>query len=228
MFARSVSDVGGVNDPRARKKALVEAELQQAISALKKPNREMAGRAAVEAAERRLFGRVKRNGGSGGWGASPSATGNKCERVLVKATPVNNRFRDVYAESQEEQNDGSTVLPIIHHVTATPSRIQATPTPMRVSMPESATATKTMALAAKVTEDTAICGTAPQRPDFVLASSPLQARRSPPTMAGVRKGETLLFETPTKPRPAVPVTPLVPAALTLYEQLGWDDEDDLV
>lgn len=60
-LARSTSDVvvgstGGTEDPRARKKALVDAELQEAISALKKPNRELAGKATVEAAEKRLFG----------------------------------------------------------------------------------------------------------------------------------------------------------------------------
>ena len=57
-LARSLSEVvvnGRTDESRARKKALVDAELQEAISALKKPNRELAGKATVEAAERRLF-----------------------------------------------------------------------------------------------------------------------------------------------------------------------------
>ena len=41
------------DDPKAKKRALVEAELQDAISVLRKPNRELAGKAVVEAAERR-------------------------------------------------------------------------------------------------------------------------------------------------------------------------------
>lgn len=60
-LARSSSDVSAgtiarVEEVRARKKALVEAQLQEAISALKKPNRELVGKAVVEDAEKRLFG----------------------------------------------------------------------------------------------------------------------------------------------------------------------------
>lgn len=60
-LSRSSSDLvtssaGRSEKSRARKKALVDAELQEAISALKKPNRELAGKATVEAAEKRLFG----------------------------------------------------------------------------------------------------------------------------------------------------------------------------
>jgi DNA replication regulator SLD3 len=43
-------------DVKAKKKAMVEAELQDAISALRKPNRELAGKAIVEAAEKRSSG----------------------------------------------------------------------------------------------------------------------------------------------------------------------------
>jgi hypothetical protein len=45
---------GGVEILKERK-ALVEAELQWAIAALKKPNRRLAGKTIAEDAERRLF-----------------------------------------------------------------------------------------------------------------------------------------------------------------------------
>lgn len=51
IFSRSVS-LGGV-DMKAQKKAQVEAELKDAISALKKPNRTLAVKDFVEAAEKR-------------------------------------------------------------------------------------------------------------------------------------------------------------------------------
>jgi len=45
--------VCSTEDLKAKKKAMVEAELHEAISALKKPNRQLAGRSIVEDAERR-------------------------------------------------------------------------------------------------------------------------------------------------------------------------------
>ena len=51
IFSRSVS-LGGA-DMKAQKKAQVEAELKNAISALKKPNRTLAAQDIVEAAEKR-------------------------------------------------------------------------------------------------------------------------------------------------------------------------------
>lgn len=44
------------DDPRVKKKAMVEAELQDAIAALRKPNRQLAGASMVEAAEKRVSG----------------------------------------------------------------------------------------------------------------------------------------------------------------------------
>lgn len=45
-----------LDDVKAQKKALVEAELKDAITALRRPNRELAGKAIVEAAEKRASG----------------------------------------------------------------------------------------------------------------------------------------------------------------------------
>ncbi|ERS98452.1 hypothetical protein HMPREF1624_05236 [Sporothrix schenckii ATCC 58251] len=89
------ASVGRSEETRARKKAMVDAELQEAISALKKPNRELAGKATVEAAEKRLFESKKQI-------SRPSPGG-----VQVKATPVNNRFRDVFATTTAMEFHGN-------------------------------------------------------------------------------------------------------------------------
>lgn len=56
--SQSQSSLCSAEDQKARKKAMVEAELQEAISALKKPNRALAGKAVVEAAEQRTSGGI--------------------------------------------------------------------------------------------------------------------------------------------------------------------------
>jgi hypothetical protein len=45
----------GAKNPRAEKKAQVEAELKDAISALRKPNREVVSKAMEEAAQHKLL-----------------------------------------------------------------------------------------------------------------------------------------------------------------------------
>ena len=53
LFSRSTSQIG--EDPRAKKKALIESELQDAISAIKKPNRALVGKEITDAAEKRVL-----------------------------------------------------------------------------------------------------------------------------------------------------------------------------
>lgn len=50
-----VAAANAAEEAKARKRALVEAELRDAISALRKPNRELAGKSMAEAAERRAL-----------------------------------------------------------------------------------------------------------------------------------------------------------------------------
>lgn len=47
------NSISNLDDTKASKKALVEAELKDAISALRKPNREVVGKAMAEADKRR-------------------------------------------------------------------------------------------------------------------------------------------------------------------------------
>ena len=53
LFSRSTSQI--IEDPRAKKKALIESELQDAISAIKKPNRALVGKEITDAAEKRVL-----------------------------------------------------------------------------------------------------------------------------------------------------------------------------
>lgn len=55
VLSRS-SSMTALGDVKAQKKAIVDAELRNAISVLRKPNREMANLDVVEAAERRTSG----------------------------------------------------------------------------------------------------------------------------------------------------------------------------
>lgn len=91
IFSRSAGSLANNEDAKAKKKARVEAELKEAISALKKPNRALAGKEIVEEAERRTAQpKIKLNK------KQPRATG-----VQIKATPANNRFKDVFAKEPQ-------------------------------------------------------------------------------------------------------------------------------
>ncbi|EGZ77576.1 hypothetical protein NEUTE2DRAFT_79264 [Neurospora tetrasperma FGSC 2509] len=91
IFSRSAGPSANNEDAKARKKARLEAELKEAISALKKPNRALAGKEIVEEAERRT--------------AQPKSKLNKKQPraagVQIKATPANNRFKDVFAKEAQ-------------------------------------------------------------------------------------------------------------------------------
>ncbi|CCC10225.1 hypothetical protein SMACR_02802 [Sordaria macrospora] len=91
IFSRSAGSLGNNEDAKAKKKARLEAELKEAISALKKPNRALAGKEIVEEAERRT--------------AQPKSKLNKKQPraagVQIKATPANNRFKDVFTKESQ-------------------------------------------------------------------------------------------------------------------------------
>ncbi|KAH6978532.1 DNA replication regulator SLD3-domain-containing protein [Fusarium venenatum] len=84
------SSASYLQDAKMSKKAQVEAELRDAISSLRKPNRQVVGQALAEAAERR---------------ATVSSSAKKARKPIkgsfgtpvVKATPANVRFKDVFA-----------------------------------------------------------------------------------------------------------------------------------
>lgn len=101
------SSAAGLQDAKAMKKAKVEAELKDAISALRKPNRQVVGQAMTEEARRKatvtrstrrrhlsISQRLNANVYIGARKPSRAALGSS---ILVKATPANNRFKDAMA-----------------------------------------------------------------------------------------------------------------------------------
>ncbi|KAH6619819.1 DNA replication regulator SLD3-domain-containing protein [Chaetomium sp. MPI-SDFR-AT-0129] len=89
IFSRSVS-LSSI-DLKAQKKAQVDAELKDAISALKKPNRSLAVKDIVDAADKRASaGQLKK-----------LKKPNRAGAVQVKATPANNRYKDALAAEKK-------------------------------------------------------------------------------------------------------------------------------
>ncbi|RYP74230.1 hypothetical protein DL771_003163 [Monosporascus sp. 5C6A] len=89
-------------EEKARKEAMVKAELQDAISALRRPNRDVVGKAMAEAAERRAtttLSQLKK---------SKKPTQHPRLPNVVKATPVAGRFRDALARDAHSQPAGAT------------------------------------------------------------------------------------------------------------------------
>ncbi|TQV99408.1 hypothetical protein V2A60_004882 [Cordyceps javanica] len=86
-LSRSSSSLASQDVSRASKKAMVDAQVKDAIAALRKPNREVVGQAMEEADQQRALAAKK---------------ARKMQRSsVVKATPANNRFRDVFAHDHE-------------------------------------------------------------------------------------------------------------------------------
>ncbi|KAL7628049.1 hypothetical protein AAE478_002245 [Parahypoxylon ruwenzoriense] len=84
-------------EEKAKKEALVKAELQDAIFALRRPNREVVGKAMAEAAERRAttsLSQLKK---------SRKPTQHPPTQNIVKATPIGSRFVDVLGKGVGNQ-----------------------------------------------------------------------------------------------------------------------------
>ncbi|KUI65809.1 hypothetical protein VM1G_01867 [Cytospora mali] len=283
ILSRSVSNAS-VEDLKAQKKAKTEAELKEAISALKKPNRQLVGMAIVEEAE-------KRTGSSSS--PHPRKTKKPVPRfnaaskpqVQVKATPANYRFKDAMPAA-DWRNYGSFNLPpprtdldmipsssIVpstaprqalrddleaFHIASTPvaKRLQANTVPDSAVAPQFSKPTNDASLQPSsplMSRKTAPTGqsyltapeldNAPSSPilprlfetpvkqrssntatftDEIFQSTPPQPRRA-----------TTLFATPVKKAPTSAPTAadtsatgeLGKPALSIYQQLGWDDYD---
>ncbi|PMB68288.1 hypothetical protein BM221_006465 [Beauveria bassiana] len=101
------SGVAGHDTSKASRQALVDAQVKDAIAALRKPNRQVVGQAMQEADQQRVLAAKK--------------TRRMQRSTIVKATPANNRFRDVYAYSQSQPG-----LPMQHIEEAVaPSSVEA-------------------------------------------------------------------------------------------------------
>lgn len=193
VFSRSLS-LGGV-DLRAQKKAQVDAELKDAISALKKPNRTLAAKDIVEAAEKRASA-----------GQLKSEFLNPCDfptdtdlptemrkptrtpGVQVKATPANNRFKDAF----------------------TADNPQSQPAPFLDAAPSSASVIPASTLPRKFTDRLP----APSRPTGRVQATPVRPTSSIPA-TGLRPvqetpgGPGIFPSSPIMARKAAPAPPPV-------------------
>lgn len=175
LLSRSASFTT-VEDARAKKKALVEAELQDAISALKKPNRVLAGKVLAEESERRLFAgptyvtKPKK--------PVPSPVGNK---VQVKATPANIRFKNALADDPHHgrgfnlSRAHQALKPtLIGSRTAEADLAGLTRDPCVANTP---LASRTWQISDTILRDGDTTDPHERGDDCVLTSSPIQARR---------------------------------------------------
>lgn len=281
ILSRSVSSLT-TEDSKAQRKAKTEADLKDAILALKKPNRQLAGKAIVEEAEKRIGSsssprpRKPRNPTRFSAGNRPQA------QVQVKATPANYRFKDAVSTS-DQRGYGSFNIP--------PPRIQLEAIPSSSVIPSTAPRNglrdgleafhiASTPIASKLQSNAVPDSAAPSRPTlndpFAQPSSPLMSRRAAPdnkpylevpSIDAAPSSPTLpsLFATPVKQKPPnktafvndiVTSTPpayrhtatlfATPAkkgptsappvavgpnefsnkpALSIYQQMGWDDYD---
>ncbi|KAH9904145.1 DNA replication regulator SLD3-domain-containing protein [Xylariomycetidae sp. FL2044] len=85
------------DENKAKKEAMVKAELQDAISGLRKPNRDVVGKAMAEADQRRATMSLSQ------LRKSKKPTQHTRFDNIIKATPVGYRFRDALAGSNDSQ-----------------------------------------------------------------------------------------------------------------------------
>ncbi|KAK0633491.1 DNA replication regulator SLD3-domain-containing protein [Immersiella caudata] len=236
LLRRTASTVG--EDPKAKKKAFLDAELKEAISALKKPNRALAVKEFVDAADKRAS--------TGPTQLKKLKKPSRVPAVQVKATPANNRFRDVLSVGARsaQADDGLDAIPssssmipsstmprkfanMIGRVSSTPTaqkdNIEATPMKQSQAAPTLIEPLSSPIMARKA---------APSTKSYHLTVAPISDLPSSPGLPG-------LFETPIQSRSANPTiiddTPIrsrfpaatkapakEPAETNIYAQLGWD------
>ncbi|KAI0802839.1 DNA replication regulator SLD3-domain-containing protein [Xylaria sp. FL0064] len=204
-------------ESKEKRAAFVKAELQDAISTLRRPNRDIVGKAMAEADERRAVTSLSQ------LRKSRKPTQFNRFQSVVKATPVASRFRDALAKERDSQSSLSQRFDAVAEEQAPPSSMVPSSAPRKrdreaafgsepaihptldtlVTEQVIATPPKTSALNRNFLS-------APQ-PDsgVVLASSPVMARKlnqpsfvtkARPATLGHRDGGVVLAETPVKSR----------------------------
>ncbi|KAJ2894908.1 hypothetical protein MKZ38_007105 [Zalerion maritima] len=271
----SMKGVTVFEDPRARKKALLDTELKDAISAIKKPNRELAGKSMVEETERRTLSQMKK-------GRKP--TRNFQQQVQVKATPINSRYKDLIGSggtsmsklelaNMNECNDcipSSSIIPSsgprrsqlgdpfsTNRVAATPlKRVSSAPNSVFPSFKEDAIpASSPLVTRTPYPRDKTACNRAAldsSGSKFGIPSTPEKSKFKEQFQTPARKRTSSLApDMATTPVAATPdillATPVAVAGSTIrkmfaapqetkpqvvhksiFQRLGWDDDDELL
>lgn len=216
-LSRSVSNFTA-DESKAQKKAKMEADLKDAILALKRPNRQLAGKAIVEEAEKRI-----------GSSSSPRprklknptrfSAGNRPQtQVQVKATPANYRFKDAVSTSGQRIYGSFNIPPPRNQLEVVPSSSVVPSTATRNGLRDGLKAfhIASTPIASKMQtnalpESAATLG--PNMNDLsAQPSSPLMSRRAAPDTKTYLEVQSLdaapsspilprLFATPVKQRP---------------------------
>ncbi|KAL0936572.1 uncharacterized protein CTRU02_208787 [Colletotrichum truncatum] len=164
-----------LDDVKAQKKAMVEAELKDAITALRKPNREMAGKAIVEDAEKRVFGGLSSIKSAYSFLESKKPTRHPLfDSVQVKVTPANHRFRDALAE--DSKGASSLSIPMSSIPPSSASRIPSTG-PRRGHIDILGTTPSSAIQATPVKRSAPVEGPSPDDEPAIPPSSPLMMRK---------------------------------------------------
>ncbi|PSR99433.1 DNA replication regulator SLD3-domain-containing protein [Coniella lustricola] len=182
MLGRSVSSAG-VEELKNKKKLKVEAELREAISALKKPNRQLVGKSIADELEQRAAATSSSHPRKQKKPIRNAAT--TINRVQVKATPANNRFRDAVAE--ESRTFGSTNSPPLSKIIAQSSPSVMIPgTALRpgnvrdrltVGTPDKVPATPLGPRTSKSHPQILAEASSARKNDLILPSSPIMSRK---------------------------------------------------
>lgn len=280
-----VSFIGATRTPageKAKKEVQVQAELHDAISGLRKPNREVVGKAMAEAEERRATTSLSQ------LRKSKKPTQHTGSQNVVKATPAGPRFRDVFAREAPGQSITNSSAPTKVEADRVPPPWSMVPssTPRKRDretaflIDESPALPRSFKLPPEQIAATPVRTSAPRQPNLlapasddgvVLASSPVPTKRtqslgglpgslrirdsgidmpsSPsdgqsmasaakkPCVGRVGSLEGFVTVTPVKKRTAdrAAITPIKHDAakasgskqLSIYNQLGWDEYDEL-
>lgn len=203
VLSRSVSSLTA-DDSKAQKKAKMEADLKDAILALKKPNRQLAGKAIAEEAEKRIgssssprprseyFRKLCAKCESTNFVLEPknptrfNASNKPQTQIQVKATPANYRFKDAVSTS-DQRSYGSFHIPAPRtELPAIPSSSVIPSTAPRNGLRDGLEAfhIASTPIASKLQANAVPDSAAPLKPTmndpFTQPSSPLMYRRAAP------------------------------------------------
>lgn len=189
---------------KVNKQAMIDAELKEAISALKKPNRELAGKSLAETSEKRLISSSARK-------SKKPIRNPLFQGVQISATPKTKRQKDVFSESQQQ-----SLEPMVGEVSMIP-KSSASRAPQSASRSaHGGMQCNPLFSSVQATPTKRVIPAFPQRPvnevDCAgIPSSPLHFRRSSAQLfttvsdSPVKNSDIISYgidETPVKKRPA--------------------------
>ncbi|KAI1410865.1 DNA replication regulator SLD3-domain-containing protein [Hypoxylon sp. FL1857] len=203
------------SEEKAKKDALVKAELHDAISILRRPHRDVVGKDIAEAAERRANTSLSQLKKSRKPVQHPRALD------IVKATPVGKRFTDVFGtsvgkqpiHSRSAESNGLSAIPSSSLIPSSGPRKRSHETAFTLdecrNIPRSGASTSRVEATPvkSLSHKQSFLSVPEEDNDAILASSPIMLRKSSSMMSfrdsGIEMDE--LTETPVRPR-AVPAS----------------------